>query len=396
MSAPRPNELTAVVICPDPALGRQLRELTHSRHFVILEELNGYPTLAQIETRLRQLRPDVALVDLSTDVEEALGLVSAVSQLPAPPFVVGVHTRNDAEVIIRSLRAGGTEFLAPPFDADSIAAVSSRIRRLQESQSKEQAIRGKVFAFVGAKPGQGVTTVASNVAAAVSNDGKRRTLLMDCDLLGSTLSFCWRVTHSYSLLDALQHSDRIDDALWGALVTNRNGVDLLLGPDSPEKGGLHGEPYVHLIEYTRMRYEVIVIDLPSVYAPEAQAMLPECDHVFMVCNPELPSLHLTRRAINRLEQEGFSRDQFSLILNRLSRRGELGPQDMERVFNFPISKVLPEDEGAVHRALTAGKPVPDSCELGKQVLALGQSLLGKGKEVKKKAAAGLMSALLQS
>jgi hypothetical protein len=67
---------------------------------------------------------------------------------------------------------------------------------------------------------------------------------------------------------------------------------------------------------------------------------------------------------------------------------------MERVFNFPIGKVLPEDDGAVHRALTAGKPVPDSSALGRELVAFAKDIYGKGREEKKKAAGLSLSALL--
>ena len=384
------------MICPDRGLAQQFQTGTaRSQSFQIVEDLTAYLTTQQLDSKLRQLRPDVLLIDLGTSTDSAMALIATASALAPPVYVIGLNQTNDAGVIIQSLRAGGTEFLTPPFDHESVHAAVTRIRKLQESQTREAPIRGKVYAFTAVKAGQGVTTVASNFAAALADDGKRRVLLIDFDMLGGTLSFCWRVTHSYSVLDAVQHAERLDESLWGAIVTNRNGVDLLLGPDSPEILSLQGERYARVVEFARSQYEVVVLDLPSAYSAEAKAVLPDADHTYLVCNPELPSLHLTRRCISHLEQDGFSRDQFSLLLNRLSRRGELGPQDMERVFNFPIGKVLPEDDGAVHRALTAGKPVPDSSDLGREIRSFAKDVFGKGREEKKKAAAGLsLSALL--
>jgi pilus assembly protein CpaE len=362
--------------------------------FEIVEDLPGYPLPSQLEARLRQTRPAVVVIDLETDIDSALGLVTAASTATPPTFVVGIHSEDDANVIIRSLRAGGTEFLSSPFEQDSVHAAVVRIRKLAESQSREGPIRGKTYGFLGVKPGQGVTTVASNVAAALAENGKRRVLLIDFDITGGTISFAWRVTHSYSLNDAVQHAERLDESLWSALVANRNGVDILLSPDPNDPQTAAPEDYGRMVEWTRSQYEAVVLDIPAAYTDVARALLPSCDQLLVVCNPELPSLHLTRRCIAHLEQEGFAKDQISLILNRLSRRGELGPQDMERVFNFPISKVLPEDEASVHRALTAGKPLAESSDLGKELAALAKTLSGKAKEEKKKAAGLSLSALL--
>ena len=140
-------------------------------------------------------------------------------------YVVGLDSESNADVIIRSLRAGATEFLATPFDSTSVEVVLRRIRKLCSTQVSDATINGKVFGFVGVKSGQGVTTLASNVAASLSQEGKRKTLLVDLDTMAGSLSFCWRLTHSYSVVDALAHADKLDDALWSALVTKRNGVD---------------------------------------------------------------------------------------------------------------------------------------------------------------------------
>ena len=393
------SELGAVLICPNRALAEQfLGQVNEQGRIDVLEEVADYPTPAQLEARLRQLRPAMAFIDLTRDLDSALHLVTVASQMEPPVFVVGLSAESDADVIIRALRAGATEFLAPPFDRDSMEAVLGRVARLMTSQKAgDVEVQARIFGFVGVKAGQGVTTVASNVAAALSQEGKRRVLVLDFDTLAGTLSFCWRVTHSYSVIDALANAEKIDEALWSALTTNRNGVELLLGPDAPEMPTLQTERYQRVLEYARTRYEFIVVDLPEVYGPAAKAVLPECDQTFIVCNSELPSLHLTRKAISYIEQAGLPRDKFSLVVNRLSRRGELGPQDMERVFNFPIGRVLPDDSAAVHRALTAGKPIAGSADLGRQLAAFGKSLLGEEQKAKKKGATGLsFSALLSN
>ena len=388
-------ELRALLISPSRSLAQRLQSAVgRGSSFEIVEDLPGYPLPSQLEGRLRQTRPSVVIIDLETDLEAALGLVTAASTATPPAFVVGIHSEDDAGVIIRSLRAGSTEFLSSPFEQDSIHAAVSRIRKLAESQSREGPIRGKTYGFIGVKAGQGVTTVASNVAAALAQGGKRRVLLLDFDVAGGTISFAWRVTHSYSLNDAVQHAERLDESLWSALVANRNGVDILLSPDPNDALSAPSDAYGRLVEFTRSQYEAVVLDIPGVYSDMARALLTSCDQLLVVCNPELPSLHLTRKCIAHLEMEGFSKDQISLVLNRLSRRGELGPQDMERVFNFPISKVLPEDEAGVHRALTAGKPLAESSDLGKELAALAKSLMGKAQEEKKKAAGLSLSALL--
>ncbi len=393
----RQSELTAILVCASDKLAREFNDAVVRKDLVqLVEHMQDYPSAQQLETRIRQLRPTLVLVDLGTDMAAALTLISVASAMNPTVYVVGVHVSQDAVAIMKTLRAGGTEFLSSPFDPDSTNAALGRIRRLRDAQTSEAPVRGKVFAFTAVKPGQGVTTVASYVAAALTDGGNRRVLLIDFDPLASTLSFSWRVTHGYSVFDAMQNADKLDEALWSALVASRNGVDILLGPEKPDPPPLPAERYARVVEFSRSLYEAIVLDLPSLYGPEARAVLPDCDRIHIVSTPELPSLHLSRKCLAYLEGEGFSKDQFSLVINRMDRRGDLTADDLKRIFNFPIGQIFHDDPGSIHRALTAGKPLPDSCELGKDLRKLSRALLGeKAKPQKKKAAAGLkLSALL--
>ena len=389
-------ELMAMLICPNRGLAQQfLATVPETRSFQVVGDLQRYPNARQLDARLRQLRPDVVLLDLSADTEAAIGLIGVIAAFRPTIHVVGLHESNDASIIIRSLRAGSTEFLCYPFDVDSQSTVITRILRLRQSEERMAPSRGRVLAFVGAKAGQGATTLAFQVASIAAQDGKRKVLLADFDTTGGTISFATRLTHSYSVLDAIRHSEKLDSALWGALVNSKDGMDLLVCPDKPELGGVEGHKVQEVIEYARTAYQEVILDLPSAYERISQIAISEADKIFMVCNAELPSLHLTRKLISYLEQLNVGRDRMSLLVNRLNRRHELSPEDMEKVFNFPISAVFPEDYGVAHRALTAGKPIPPTGDLGRALQGFGESLFVVPKSEKKKGVSALrLSALL--
>ena len=389
-------ELMAVLICPNRGLAQQfLATVPETRSFQILGDLQRYPNARQLDARLRQLRPDVVLLDLSADTEAAIGLISVIAAFRPTIHVVGLHESNDASVIIRSLRAGSTEFLCYPFDVDSQSTVITRILGLRQSEKRVAPNRGRVVTFVGAKAGQGATTLAFQVASIAAQDGKRKVLLADFDTTGGTLSFAARLSHSYSVLDAIRHSEKLDSALWNALVNNKNGLDVLVSPDKPEMGGVEGHKIRELIEYARASYEHVILDLPSAYEHISQISISEADKIFLVCNAELPSLHLTRKLISYLEQLNIPRDRMSLLVNRLTRRHELSRGDMEKVLNCPISAVFPEDYVAAHRALTAGKPIPPTGDLGRALQRFGDSLFASPASEKKKGVSALrLSALL--
>ena len=390
-------ELTALLICPNRALAQQFTSsLADNKTFNILADVKSYPTPQALDMRVRQLRPDLILLDLSTNVETALALMPYITSFRPTVHIIGLHTSSDAEVIMRSLRAGATEFMCAPFDMATQNTVVARVLRLRENEERTQPTRGKLIAFVGAKGGYGATTLAYNTAYALRRDGRKKILLADFDLLGGTLSFALKLNHNYSLLDGIRHSDQLDNSLWSALVGNAGGLDVMPAPEKPEAMSFEGHRVHELLEYSRVIYDVVVVDLPAAYERISMATLGDADEIFIVCTPELPSLHMTRKTIVFLDQMGFSRERFRVLVNRSSRKDELSCEDMEKVFNFPVYYTFPDDYNTVHRALTAGKPAPPNCELGKHIRRLSERILGpeQGAEKKKKSVSVLNLAAL--
>jgi len=380
-------ELTALLICPNRALAQQFTAtLSDNRTFNILADVKSYPTSQALDLRVRQLRPDLILLDLGSNLEAALGLVPYITSFRPAVHVIGLHPASDAEVIMRSLRAGATEFLCSPFEAATQHTVLARILRMREHEERTQPTRGKLVAFVGAKAGFGATTLAYHTAYALRQDGRRKILLADFDLLGGSVSFALKLNHGYSLLDGIRHSDQLDNALWSALTSNVGGLDVLPAPEKPETPQFEAHRVHEILEYARAIYEAVVVDLPAAYDRISLATMGDADRICIVCTPELPSLQMTRKCIVFLDQMGFSRDHFRVIVNRTSRRDQLSTPDMERVFNFPVHLTFPDDYTTIHRALTAGKPAPPNCEIGRQIRRLAGDILAPpgGEEQKKK------------
>jgi len=381
-------ELTALLICPNRTLAQEFStSLGDTKTFNILADVKSYPTPQALDMRVRQLRPDLILLDLSSNLEIALGLIPYISSFRPTVHIIGLHTHSEAELIMRSLRAGATEFLCSPFDLPTQNTVVARVMRLRESEERTQPTRGKLIAFVGAKAGYGATTLAYNTACVLRREARRKVLLADFDLMSGTISFALKLNHSYSLLDGIRHSDQLDHSLWSALIGNVGELDVMPAPEKPENVSFEGHRIHEILEYARAIYEVVVVDLPAAHERISLATLGDADQIFIVCTPELPSLHMTRKCIGYLDLMGFSRERFRVLVNRISRKDELGRQDMEKVFNFPVYCTFPDDYANVHRALTAGKPMTPNCELGKHIRRFGESILAAskpGEETKKK------------
>lgn len=374
---PAQGELTALAICPSRELSQAFAAtLPQTRAFHILAELKAYPPPQALDIRLRQLRPDAVIIDLASDLDQATQIIEYISGLRPPIFVVGLHQINDSEAILRSLRAGATEFLYYPFDIDLQREAIARILRLRQPSTKAEAKRGKLVAFTSAKPGSGSSTLASQVGHSLGR-ASSRVLVADFDQWAGTVGFYFKVSHWYSLADAVRQI-REKDTDWASLVVNAGGVDVLPAPDTPKAEKIDANQLHDLFEYVRSLYDYVVVDLPTVFDPLSLATLASSDDAFLVTTAEMPSLHLARRAIQYLMAEaGLGQERYRVVVNRLNKQDSMTREELTKIFGAPVFKTLPNDYLALHKAMTVGQPLGVKSPLGRSIEELAQHVAGK-------------------
>jgi pilus assembly protein CpaE len=377
-------QLTALMIAPGRGLSQEFTaSLAESRAFQILAELKAYPSQQVLEMRLRQLQPDVVLLDLATDLEQAGELIRFITNRSPLVHVIGLHARNDSEAIVRSLRLGASEFLHSPFDAATQRQAVGRIRRLLGPQAAGPRELGKVVLFSSAKPGSGASTLAAQSALALRRATGKRVLLADLDLMSGCLAFYLKLEPNGSLLDAVEEES---GAALPSLVANSGGLDLLAAPEAPEAGFVEPLRLHMFLEQARQLYDWIVLDLPVIFHRLSLLALSESDQAFLVSTAELASLHLARRAAALLAQLGFGKERYQVLINRVDKRDGLKESDLGKIFNCPVRGTFPNDCFSLDRAVTLGEPLEESSELGRAVADFAGALSGVAAGERRRAA----------
>jgi pilus assembly protein CpaE len=374
------QQLTAILICPDGELKRQFQSTVASLgpRLVTIAELRDYPAAGDLAELLGQRHPDALLIDVGSQRDRAVELLAHVGHDWPDLSVVALHRSNDPETILQCLRGGAAEFLSSPFPANDVGQALERMLRRKSLETRPKAGgRGRVFAFAPAKGGSGATTLVSNTAFQVNKKSSGKVLLADFHMTGGVAAFLLRINHPYSVLDALKHSSQLDPSLWGSLVGNRDGLDVLPAPERPEPALIEPYPVQEVLEYARSVYEYVLVDLGSVCDAISMATLTVADEIFMVCSCEMPSLFMMRRTLPLLEEMGHSREHIHVLVNRISRRTELATGDMEKIFRARVHATFPTDTGAVMHALREGQAVTESSDLGKSIARFAEEIAGK-------------------
>ncbi|MGB9612514.1 MAG: AAA family ATPase [Bryobacteraceae bacterium] len=241
------------------------------------------------------------------------------------------------------------------------------MRRLREPDPPPSEATGTLIAFAPVKPGAGASTLATQFAFTLRKMTGRRVLLVDLDTLAGAIAFHLKLSPNYSVLDAVARASSLDPGSWSALTVAAGGIDVLAAPDQPvaeqvDSNGLHD-----VLEFSRLFYDWVVVDLPAIFHRLSLFAVSEADAAYLVSTAELPSLHMARRAVGLLGQLGFSRDRFQILVNRLGRHSDLSVSDMEKIFGAPVFASLPDDPAPVHRMVTRVERLGRDSGLGRAI-----------------------------
>jgi pilus assembly protein CpaE len=366
--------LRAIIVSPDQNLGDGLDDLFYELGQVgVTRKLERYPTGLELTRVMRAQAPHVIFVGIA-DLAKALALVREVETAHPGVQFVAIHGVCEPAVLLELMRAGVREFLAPPFDRSAVLELVTRLNNLAEKKPLPVESTDKVFAFLPSKAGVGASTLALNTACALSRVPQTEVLLADFDMNCGMQRFMLKLDSAHSIVDAVEHAAELDEHLWPQLVAHVGGLDVLhAGKMNP---GFRAEPAQirHLLEFARRNYRAICIDLSGNMETYSVEIMHECKRIFLVCTPEIPSLHLAREKCQYLQSLDLG-DRISILLNRSQKRNMISPAQVESLLGLPLHMAFSNEYKGVHQSLTEGRHVDPASELGKQFTKLAVSLL---------------------
>jgi pilus assembly protein CpaE len=368
--------LAALLIAPDRELAQQFVLMEACRNgFEVISELKTYPTEQTLDIRLRQLNPDVVLLDVGTNPERALELIDHLTRVRFDVSTVALDRSSRPDMVLRALRCGASEYLFAPFDEVNTLEATSRLLRLRKPDTVRDDDFGRVVAFSSVKPGSGASTLALQSAFALKRSTGARVLLVDLDLTGGAIGFFLKIEMSRSVADAALHADALTPSTWNTLIGSCEGVDVLPAPALPSDEAADPSRLQAVLDYARTVYDWVVVDLPAVPLRTALIAMSQADRVFLVSTAELASLHLARRAVKTLDQLGFSRDRRQFVINRVDSRSKITAGEVAGLVQSSVYGTLPNDYFSLHRVVTLGCSLGSTSALGCAIEQLAQHVV---------------------
>lgn len=384
--------LRSVIISPDKELSADLREALEKTHrTAVLRTLDSYPGEQELVRFLRATAPEIVFLSLESS-RSALAVASAIEAHSTGTQIVAIGRAIRQEALLETMRAGIREFLAMPFESDTVLQVLARIGEALERRPAAIESTDLVLAFLPSKPGVGCSTIAVNTSIMLSQLPDTKTLLADFDLNCGMIAFMLRMDATYSVVSAIENAHQMDETLWPKMVTSLGELDVLTAGKLAPGYRIDAAQVNYLMEFARRNYKAICLDLSGILEKFSVEILHQAKQIFLVCTPEVPSLHLAREKLQFLRGLELE-SRVRVLLNRAQRRGLLSVSEVQKVLGVPVYMSFPNNYIGVHKALTSGKHVNSASELGIGFAALARAIRNGGKQTNAPPKAGLWNLL---
>ncbi len=341
--------LTGLILSDDEAFRRETAAVLRS---------GPTPVTVTHERAGADAHPDLVLVDGRHDTPAAL---ASIERLRAAAqglsiFMVAVEASPDA--ILQAMRAGANEFLTwPPVETAAHEAIARAAARRESSPVGRS--RATMSVFFGAKGGAGTTTIAVNSAVELARLSRRPTAIVDLKAGLGEVTLFLGVRSRYNLLDALDNLHRLDGEFLKELVLkHKSGLEILAGSDQFDRPGAADTGAIEeVFRLLARQYVHIIVDAGSQLTPCATAVLYAADAIYLVPNPDVPSVRNAQRLLDRIAQLGACGERVRVLLNRASEPYPIAPDQIETALGRPIEHMFRSDYRTVSAALNSGVPL---------------------------------------
>src|SRR6476646_3850697 len=330
--------------------------------------------------------PDLVVVDIRDDAASGMAAIERLraSHLAAAIFAVAQAT--DPELILQAMRAGANEFFMWPVPEDNFQGAVRRTAARRDTASAQTKPPSSTLVFFGAKGGAGTTTVAVNCAVELARLTKRQTVIVDLKPGFGEVALFLGVRPRFTLLDAIENLHRLDkEFLRELMARHKSELDILAGSEQFDRPNQQDASAIEeLLRVLSRLYDYIVIDAGNMINSSTASALYAADTIFLVTNPDVPSIRNAQRLVDRVRQLGAGSERVKILLNRVSDQSLIAPKQIETALGYGIHHTFSSDYRTVSTALNSGVPLAltNNSEIASQFDNFTRNLVGVDAEVK--------------
>lgn len=216
-----------------------------------------------------------------------------------------------------------------------------------------------VLVVVSPKGGNGKTTIAVNLAMALSRHAP--TILVDLDIHFGDVEYALRL-HPVHRLDKMiekcQENPATDVEV--LLTQHPSGLSVLCSPNSPViADGINVEHCFAVMDKLLSLGRPMVIDTAAGISEFTLGAIERATHTILVSGTDVASVQSGRKLLDTLSHLAMNTESVRLVINRSSVRTGLTVADVEAVLGMKAAFEVPE-HASIALATNDGSPITES------------------------------------
>ncbi len=320
--------ITIQAFCEHSQTAQLVESAVHDRRMskVALTTHNGGLDGA-IETYRSNPTPNLILIETSANPEDIPGGLERLAEVcDANTRLIVLGHVNDVLLYRELIRSGVSEYIVLPASAHTIVSAITELFAAEGA-----APIGRTIGFISAKGGAGGSTVAHNVAWAISQHLRQDTLILDMDFAFGTAGLNFNQDPPHGIADAIGNAGKMDQTMLDRLMSKAaNHVNLLTAPAMLDRTfDFEEREFEQIVELSQKSTPVVILDMPHVWSSWVRYTIATIDEIIIVAEPDLANLRNAKNLSDTIKALRPTESEPLLVINKvgLPRRPEIAANE---------------------------------------------------------------------
>lgn len=347
-------------------------------------------------TKAFEERPDLILLDVMMPDMDGYEVTRRLRKNPTtatvPILMFTAKTQLDDKVT--GFEVGADDYLTKPTHPTELQAhVKALLARSAPKEASDIVTaphenHGVVIGVLSARGGLGVSSLASNLAAAIFSRSQADVILAELTPGQGTLGLDLGVSNQKGLTELLQGSaaEVTREKVQSSLVAHKSGLKLLLASENPRDVTLTSQVqnYEAIVSRLASLARYVVLDLGTGLPAFVQSILPLCSKRIVVVEGAPGSLQHSKMLISGITDLKIDRTTISVVLNNRQRSEAQMPwAKVEEQLSHSVSATLTPAPELFLQAVRMQTPVV-ICQptniISQQFLKMADTILEREKD----------------
>src|SRR6266850_881319 len=324
-------------------------------------------SLSELEAQLDLAQANVAVIDLdAAQPGEMQALERLMVRLGARPPIVVITQAFDAGVARALVQMRVADFLVKPVAPVELVRTCARVAQGPVTTATETT-EAKIYTFLPAVGGAGVTTLALQSAMLLLNSGpggRSSTCLVDLDFQHGACADYLDLEPRLNLNEIEPRPERLDRQLLEVMLSHHSsGLAVIAAPNRPaEMRSFDPLVVTRLLDMVSAHFDFVVFDMPRTWFSWTDSVLLGSNRLFIVSEMTVPGVRHAKQLVAAISERLGEDRRPQVIVNRFHQRmfgAGLRRSDIEQALGDSFAACIPNNYGLVREAIDRGVPLEE-------------------------------------